>query len=127
VFVARVLYNLGLSLLCTHMYVKRKERIGMTCIAVRNSACEQSIESRQRCGLKVGTGTGEEVRYVTRYTLHYFFVALFPLPSVSGYNLGAVLNANICLYMYVCMCIGICVYFSCLHAVGGLVECGQRD
>jgi len=40
-------------------------------------------------------GTGEQVRYVTRDTLHYFFVALFPLPSVSGYNLGAALNTNI--------------------------------
>jgi len=49
-------------------------------------------KSGQRCGLKVGTGTGEKVRYVTRYTLHYFFVALFPLSSVSGYNLGAALN-----------------------------------
>jgi len=46
-----------------HLYTK----------GVRNSACERSIESRQRCGLKVGTS--EEVRYVTRYTLHYFFVA----------------------------------------------------
>jgi len=38
--------------------------------------------------------TGEEVRYVTRYTLHYFFVAFFPLPSVSGYSLGAALNTS---------------------------------
>jgi len=53
---------------------------------------EQSMESGQRCWLKVGTG--EAVRYVTRYTLHYFFVALFPLPSVSGYNLGAALNTS---------------------------------
>jgi len=26
--------------------------------------------------------------------LHYFFVTLFPLPSVSGYNLGAALNTS---------------------------------
>jgi len=50
------------------------------------------------------------LRYRYRMYAHFFFVALFPLLSISGYNLGAALNTNIYIHIHISIYTSIYIY-----------------